>query len=93
MAQNITLTIAGKTFAVVAADAAQERAMRIAAEQINAKLTNLDAKFPDKPFADKLLLVALSESVSKVLLQDQSKAVAEEAGGLERLIDGYLKKL
>lgn len=91
MAQNIRITIAGKTFAVVASDAAQERAMRLAAEHINAKFASLDSRFPDKLFEDKLLLVALGESVSKILLQERLKDVADEAGDLERQIDAYLK--
>ena len=48
MDQSITLKIAGKDYPLKAATPEMEQIMRIAADAINKRLAQYDAKFPDK---------------------------------------------
>lgn len=93
MEQSITLKIAGKEYPFKATSPEMEQLMRMAAETINQRLSDYDAKFPDKTLADKLAFVALNETVSRFSCQKKISALGEEVKGLIRETDKYLDTL
>ena len=58
--------------------------MRIAAEAINKRLAQYDAKFPDKDMLDKLVFVTLNETINRIAAQ--RKLTAREEGE-KKLLD------
>ncbi|MBQ9547630.1 MAG: cell division protein ZapA [Bacteroidales bacterium] len=93
MEQSIKLKIAGKEFSLKAKSPEQESLMRRAAERINASLAKYDEKFPQLERVDKLIFVALNESVSALSLREQSE---QSTAGLEALaasLDAYLNDI
>ena len=90
MDQSITLKIAGKEYPLKATSPEMEQMMRLAAEDVNAMLVKFDAKFPDKPVADKLAFVAIQEAVSKINAQRKASRVVEEVTALQNDLASYL---
>ena len=84
MDQSITLKIAGKDYALKAASPEMEQMMRIAAEAINKRLAQYDAKFPEKEMLDKLVFVTLNETINRIAVQ--RKLTAREEGE-KKLLD------
>ena len=93
MDQSITLKIAGKEYPLKAATPEMEQMMRLAAEAINKRLAQYDAKFPEKETLDKLVFVTLNETVNRIALQ--RKLAAREEGEKKLLdeISGYLDSI
>ena len=58
--------------------------MRIAADAINKRLAQYDAKFPDKDMLDKLVFVTLNETINRIAAQ--RKLTAREEGE-KKLLD------
>ena len=93
MDQSITLKIAGKDYALKAATPEMEQLMRIAAEAINKRLAQYDAKFPDKEMLDKLVFVTLNETINRLAVQ---RKLAAREEGEKKLLDemtSYLDKI
>ena len=84
MDQSITLKIAGKDYPLKAASPEMEQVMRIAAEAINKRLAQYDAKFPDKDVLDKLVFVTLNETISRIATQ---RKLAGREEGEKKLLD------
>ncbi len=84
MDQSITLKIAGKDYPLKAASPDMEQVMRIAAEAINKRLAQYDAKFPDKDVLDKLVFVTLNETISRIATQ---RKLAAREEGEKKLLD------
>ena len=93
MAQSITLKIAGKEYSLVAKDSEMEHYMRCAASDINAMLSTYDKKFPDKPELDKLVFVALNQTVGKLNALHRLEVINSQETKLEKDLQGYLDKL
>ena len=89
MDQSITLTIAGKVYPLKAATPEMEQAMRIAAEAIGKRLAQYDAKYPDKDLTDKLVFVALNESVNRIAAQRKFAALED---GEKKLLGDHLPR-
>ena len=85
MDQSITLKIAGKDYPLKATSPEMEQIMRIAAEAINKRLAQYDAKFPDKEMLDKLVFVTLNETINRIAVQRKLSARDEEE---KKLLDG-----
>ena len=96
MDQSITIKIAGKEYSLKASSPEMERCMRIAAEDINKRLSAYDEKYPDKRLEDKLAFVTLNETVSKITaigkLNATAGEVSELAGELEKYLSGIKNK-
>ena len=96
MDQSITIKIAGKEYSLKASSPEMERCMRIAAEDINKRLSAYDEKYPDKRLEDKLAFVTLNETVSKITAMGKLNAAAGEvselAGELEKYLSGIKNK-
>lgn len=93
MAQSIKLKIAGKEYSLVAKDSEMEHYMRCAASDINSMLDAYDKKFPDKPEIDKLVFVALNQTVGKLNALHRLEVVNSQELKLEKDLQGYLDKL
>ena len=91
MEQNITIKIAGKDYALKVKSPEMEQLMRIAAETINEKLMDYDSKYPEKTLADKLALISLTVTVSKLSYYRKLKSVNEEAKRMLDQTNSYLK--
>ena len=91
MEQNITIKIAGKDYALKVTSPEMEQLMRIAAETINEKLMDYDSKYPEKTLADKLALISLTVTVSKLSYYRKRKSVNEEAKRMLDQANSYLK--
>ena len=93
MDQSITLKIAGKDYPLKAATPEMEQMMRIAAEGINKRLAQYDAKVPEKELTDKLVFVTLNEAVNRIAVQRKLSAREE---GEKKLLDemtSYLDRI
>ncbi len=91
MEQNITIKIAGKDYALKVTSPEMEQLMRMAAETINEKLMDYDSKYPEKTLADKLALISLTVTVSKLSYYRKLKSVNEEAKRMLDQTSSYLK--
>lgn len=90
MDQSITIKIAGKEYSLKASSPEMERCMRLAAEDINKRLSAYDEKYPDKRLEDKLAFVTLNETVSKITATGKLNALATEVSGLAEEVEAYL---
>ena len=90
MDQSITIKIAGKEYSLKASSPEMERCMRLAAEDINKRLSAYDEKYPDKSLEDKLAFVTLNETVSKITALGKLNALVNEVAGLTGELEAYL---
>ena len=90
MEQSITLKIAGKEYQLKASSPEMEQYMRIAAENINGKLSVYDSRYPGKDLFDKLVFVTLNEAFGRLSAQRKLALRDEEEGKLLEQIDSYL---
>lgn len=93
MSQSITIQIAGKTYNLKAKSPEQEQLMRLAAESINKKLSEYDARFSGTEFSDKLAFVTLNEAVSRLAFQNKLASLEKSIESLEAETDSYLKSI
>ena len=91
MDQSITIKIAGKEYSLKASSPEMEQAMRLAAEDINNRLSVYDERYPDKQFEDKIAFVTLNETVSRILTVQKYSALSAELSSLDAEIVSYLK--
>ena len=90
MDQSITIKIAGKEYSLKASSPEMERCMRLAADDINKRLSAYDEKYPDKRLEDKLAFVTLNEAVSKITAMGKLNTLASEISGLSEELESYL---
>lgn len=91
MAQSINIKIAGRNYPLIAATPEKERLMRLAAENLNAMLSEYNRRFPDTPLLDKMAFVALSQAMDKISASDELKSLSGEAAKLEHQLESYLE--
>jgi len=90
MAQNITLTIGGKPYKLVAPNPDSERNMRVAAEEINKTLAKFSEQYPTASETDKLIFTSLTLTVSKLQTMEASRMARSEVDDLCKRLDNYL---
>lgn len=87
---SITLKVAGREYSLVAT-AETEHYLRRGADRINAALADYDRRYPSQTLVDKLVFVALTESVSllstKRNLDRETADVAKLSGELHSYLD------
>ena len=93
MDQSITLKIAGKDYPLKAPTPEMEQAMRLAADAINKRLAQYDAKFPDKELTDKLVFVTLNEAINRITAQRKLQARDEAEQKLLDEMTSYLDSI
>lgn len=89
--QRIRLVIGGRAYPMEAESPEMERLLRLAAEDVNEMLAALNEKFPTTPFEDKLMIVAVRESVAKLLSQGNMQRFEDEADALGKDLAAYLE--
>ena len=90
MDQSITINLAGRELHLKASSPDMERLMRLAADDINAKLESYTVRYMDRSFEDKLAVVALQETVNRLVAQKRLNAASSEADALKGELDAYL---
>ena len=93
MEQRVVIKISGKEFSLKANSPEMEQMMRIAAEQINQMLTDYNARYPDRPLADKLAFVALNQAVFKISYERRLETFDKEVKEMTAETDKYLKSI
>ena len=93
MEQSITLKIAGKDFPLKAPSPEMEQIMRLAAEDVNARLAKYAQMYPDKSLEDKFALVCLNEAINMLSFKRKLGMVSEEVSALKAQTDAYLSKV
>ena len=90
MDQSVTIKIAGKEYSLKASSPEMEQYMRLAADDINKRLSAYDEKYPDKQFEDKLAFVTLNETVGRISALGKLNALVAETTGLSDELERYL---
>ena len=93
MEQRVVIKISGKEFSLKANSPEMEQMMRVAAEQINQMLTDYNARYPDRPLADKLAFVALNQAVFKISYERRLETFDKEVKEMTAETDKYLKSI
>lgn len=93
MEQKITIRIAGKDFVLKASGPEEEELIRLAAIDINKRLTAYQTAFPGKALSDILSFVALSEGVAALTFQRKLEAAQQEGKDLSESLETYLSEL
>ena len=93
MSQSIKLKIAGKEYSLVAKDAEMEHYMRFAARDINQMIETYNKKYPDTQLFDKLVFVALHQTVGKLSSLHKLEVLKGQEDKLEKDLQAYLDKL
>lgn len=89
---SITLKIAGKEYTLVATQES-EHYMRLASDKINSMLADYDQKYPDQTVADKLVFVALMNTISMLVAKKGLAQNTDETAKLEKELKAYLNKI
>lgn len=90
MSRSINIRIAGKEYPIAVSGPENERLMRLAAEDLNARLSRYESKFPGISMLDKLAFVALNEAAGKQAVQDELNSLNAGLSSLEKEIGSYL---
>lgn len=93
MDQSITIKVAGKDFPFKAQTPEVEQIMRLAAEDVNARLAKYVQMYPDKSIEDKLALVCLNEAINMLSFKRKLGSLSVEVDTLKALTDNYLSGL
>ena len=93
MSQSIKLKIAGKEYSLVAKDAEMQHYMRFAARDINQMIETYNKKYPDTQLFDKLVFVALNQTVGKLSSLHKLEVLKGQEDKLEKDLQAYLDKL
>lgn len=91
MAQNITLTLAGKEYKMSASTPEVEEALRKCAARINKKYAEWTKNFIGKPREDILAMIAMEESVGAFRTDRELELAQEECRQLESQLEAYLQ--
>ena len=91
MDQSINLKIAGKEYPLKVSTPEMEEVLRSAAEDIQAMLNRYTEKFHDKNLEDKLVFVALQETVQKISAQRKLQSLSDEVATFSSDMATYLK--
>lgn len=93
MGQKIKIKIGGIEYPLVAQSPDMEQLMRLAADEINQKLTVYDSKFPNKSLSDKLVFVALNEAINRISYKRKLSEANEQAGKLQKDVESYIENI
>lgn len=90
MDRKITIKIGDKEFKLTASSPQMEEAIRLAAGTISNRLKDYTTRHPGKPIVDIMSMVALNETVSRIILQKELKSVDAESDKLVEDLERYL---
>ena len=84
MGQKITLKIGGRDYPLTAESEELEQMMRLAAVDVDKALTQFNARFPDTSLEDKLVFVAVQETVRKDEVLSLDSRLASYLEGIDK---------
>ena len=90
MDRKISIKIGTREFKLSASSPQQEEAIRLAAQTINKRLQDLTTHHPGKNMVDIMSMVALNETVSRIVLQKELKSRDAETEKLGKDLERYL---
>ena len=90
MDRKISIKIGSREFNLTASSPQQEEAIRLAAITINKRLQDYTTRHPGKNIVDIMSMVALNETVSRIVLQKELKSRDAETAKLGEDLDRYL---
>lgn len=93
--QNITIEIAGAKYNLTASTPEMERCMRLAAQEINKRLSEYNAKYMGNSsitLQDKLALVSLTLGVAMFSTQAKIQRTNSQLDTLHKDLEDYLSK-
>ena len=88
--QSITVKIAQRSYTLKASSPEHESLMRYAADSVNKLLDSYNERFPGTSLEDKMVFVALNESMAKFAAQRAAFSYRSEQEQLEKDISEYL---
>ena len=91
MGQKITLKIGGRDYPLTAESEELEQMMRLAAVDVDKALTQFNARFPDTSLEDKLVFVAVQETVRKLYAKKKWQVLKDEVLSLDAKLASYLE--
>ena len=90
MDRKISIKIGAREFKLTASSPQQEEAIRLAAQTINNRLQDYTTRHPGKNMVDIMSMVALNETVSRIVLQKELKSRDAESDKLSEDLQRYL---
>ncbi len=93
MSQKITIKIAEREFVMNAPSPEDEENIRLAAAEINRKISAYLTKYPGRIISDILSFVALNESIGSIILQRRLNAIKGEAEVLDNDMRNYIDNI
>ena len=90
MDRKISIKIGAREFKLTASSPQQEEAIRLAAQTINNRLQDYTTRHPGKNMVDIMSMVALNETVSRIVLQKELKCRDAESDKLSEDLQRYL---
>ena len=90
MDRKISIKIGTREFKLTASSPQQEEAIRLAAQTINNRLQDYTTRHPGKNMVDIMSMVALNETVSRIVLQKELKSRDAESDKLSEDLQRYL---
>lgn len=91
MAQKIRVIIAEHPFELTATSPEHEEVIRIAADEVNRKITQYQEKFPNKVMTDLAFLTALNVCINNVVLLRHAKGMKDAEESLVKELERYLE--
>ncbi len=89
--QRIVLKIYLKEYEMFPKSEFEEHLMRVAAEEINKKISGLDTRFSEKEAIDKFIILAFQQTVSRLVCEKRLKKEEGELSVLNDELAAYLK--
>lgn len=90
-AQKISLKIYLRNFETTVSSPEEEQLTRRAASQLNEIITEYNSLYPDRDIIDKLIFIALQQSVKKLFLEKEIAKIDYEQSQMASQISEYLK--
>lgn len=90
MDRKISIKIGTREYKLTASSPLQEEAIRLAAQTINKRLQEYSISHPGKNLVDIMSMVALNETVARIVLQKELKVRDAESEKLSEDLQRYL---
>ena len=91
MAQSITIKIAGRPYDLTATSEEHEEVIRMAANDVNRKISQYQEKFPNKGMTEIMSFMALNVCMNNIVLNKHLKDMQEAEGKLAMELERYLE--
>ena len=93
MAQDITIKLANKPYPLTASTPEQEQLIRRAADEVNRRVLEYQAKTPEGQMLDFMSFAALNICMSYITLCEQLNGMNAEEKKMVKELEGYLKDI